>query len=458
MVSQKRKRERCQRFQFQGDELWNFFLQIHQTRWLVSLGFQWNILKNIFTAIFFAQLFGLFPIDIRPEDPTDLNFKWKSLRSIFSFITIFTSATTSIFVLNDQIAAGPLTARNVIGFIFFSSCCYIAILMFRISRKLRMLMVCWMKTESVFTDISYVQPKSSWWSLRRKLLVWTIVYITLAIMEHFSSIVSGTYKIHQELIVCNKTTDVDYAELFIMMHVQAVLKRLPYKYNHFIGAFLEYLNFSYTFYWNFLDLFIILLSFGIAYQYEKINWRLEGFRGLFVDENVWAEVRFHQVQVSELAQLVNANIHEMLIVACFNDGYFILSQMTNITQWVFFWMVFTLIYNWVSIFLQVASVRHQQNLFLVFDGFPDFSIVPNIHFGFKNRWKCKKTFEDITNLTVWQLEWRDTKVFQPDQKLFLLFFGSRIFCDVKKSVVFIGWSHYLLWTCFTSFWGEWWRL
>lgn len=289
---------------------------------------------NNFTAISFAQLFGLFPIDIKPENPAKLDFKWKSIRSLFSLFTILSSATTSLFVLSDQISAGSLSVRNVIGFIFFSSCSYIAILMFRISIKLKAIMIHWMKIEATLKNDACKQPKSSWfrnWTLKRRLLVWTIVYITLAIIEHLWSIASGLYKIHQEVIICKKSTDVDYVKLFVMMHINSVLRRLPYNYNHFMGFFLEYLNFSYTFYWNFLDLFIILTSLGLAHQYETINLRLETFRGLFLDESVWAEIRYQHVQVSELTQFVNSNINEMLIVACFNDGYFILSQMTNIT-------------------------------------------------------------------------------------------------------------------------------
>lgn len=224
----------------------NHFIKQPNQVTIKSINVQDNhLLSFTYVAIFFAQLFGLFPIDLKPKDPTKLTFKWKSFRSFFSLLTIFTSASTSIFVLHDQITAGPLSARNVIGFIFFSSCCYIAVMMFRTSMKWRTLMVQWMKTESIFTCKSYAPPKSSWchsWPLRRRLLVTSIVYITLAIIEHLWSVTSGLNKIHQELIICNKTTDVDYAELFILMHLNSVLKRMPFKYNHFIGTLLEYYN------------------------------------------------------------------------------------------------------------------------------------------------------------------------------------------------------------------------
>lgn len=98
-----------------------------------------------------------------------------------------------------------------------------------------------------------------------------------------------------------------------------------------IGFALEYLNFSYTFFWNFLDLLIILISIGIAYLFEKINWRLQNIKRLMVDESVWEEIRVHHVQVTELLNFINGVMGAIIIVAYFIDGYFILLQLLNIT-------------------------------------------------------------------------------------------------------------------------------
>lgn len=50
-----------------------------------------------------------------------------------------------------------------------------------------------------------------------------------------------------------------------------------------------------------------------------------------VSEAIWAEIRCDHNEVSELLKIVNINLSEMIIVACFIDGYFVLSQMINIT-------------------------------------------------------------------------------------------------------------------------------
>lgn len=262
----------------------------------------------------------------------NLTFKWKSFRTLCSLFVIFSSGLTSCFILNHQLSLGPLTARNIIGVIFFSCCCSIAVLLFRISMKWRMLMVKFMKTESMLKNKEYKMAKSKW-SLRKRLFIMTVVYLTLAMVEHGFFFASEMSQVLIEVEVCDRHGK-DLAEIYITKHLKFIIDRLPLNYNHFLGFFLEYLNFSYTLYWNFLDLIIILFSMGIAILYEKINWRLKNLQTLFVNETTWAEIRYHHVQVSELITIVNENINELIILACFNDGYFILSQAINITKWV----------------------------------------------------------------------------------------------------------------------------
>lgn len=190
-------------------------------------------------------------------------------------------------------------------------------------------MVLWMKTESLLVKDEYQLPKSKW-SLKKRMLIFTITYLTLAIVEHVCYQTSEVNLFLFEVAACNRT-DYDLVGAYITKHFNNIITELPFRYNNVLGIFLEYLNFSYTFSWNFLNLFIILNSIGIAFLYEQVYQKSQNFKGLLVSEQTWAEIRYQHVQVSELFQIVNMNLNEMLLVACFNDGYFILSQMINIT-------------------------------------------------------------------------------------------------------------------------------
>lgn len=167
------------------------------------------------------------------------------------------------------------------------------------------------------------------WSLKKRISICVTVYLMLSIFEHLCFLASEVYKLHLEYVNCNRTDEP--VEAFITRHLGFVIDNLPLQYNNFLGFFLEYLNFSYTFYWNFLDLFIIIISIGIGFLFEKINFRLRNNKGLMMSENVWAEIRYHHSKVSEILRTFNENINEMVILACLNDGYFSLCQTINIT-------------------------------------------------------------------------------------------------------------------------------
>lgn len=60
-------------------------------------------------------------------------------------------------------------------------------------------------------------------------------------------------------------------------HLPQIYAELPVKIYTVLWA--EYMNVSLTFAWNFIDLFIIIISLALAAQFDKINKRLEFFRG-----------------------------------------------------------------------------------------------------------------------------------------------------------------------------------
>lgn len=247
-------------------------------------------------------------------------------------VFVIASSLTTLMVLKKQVDAGPLTAHNIVGVIFFSSCSIICIMFLRVAHNFKKLMVRWTDVELNFSSIDYQLPTKCW-SLRKRLVITTVAYLTLSTFEHSLYLSTEIHKFLYDVNIC-KPKDIDMLEVFISRHLGFVVNNLPFKYNIYAGLFIEYLNFSYTFVWNFFDLFIILISIGIAFLFEKINSRVDNFKGLIVNENVWAEIRSHHVQVSELLQHVNDAMGSIFTFSCFVDGYFLLVQLLNITVWV----------------------------------------------------------------------------------------------------------------------------
>lgn len=239
---------------------------------------------------------------------------------------------TTSFVLKSQVMQGPLTASNIVGIIFFASCSLISMCFFKIAQNLRKILVQWTHTEAFLSTEDYPLPPNTW-KLKKKIFFATFFYLACSNLEHFCYLMSEAVTLAYAFQFC-KYSETNYVEIFIHRHLKFSFDNISLRYNHFIGFFLEYLNFSYTLYWSFLDLFIILISIGINFLYKKLHFRMVCMKGLLVNEKIWAEIRFHYVKVCELLQFINGQIGAIIIISSFVDGYFILVQLLNITTWV----------------------------------------------------------------------------------------------------------------------------
>lgn len=249
---------------------------------------------------------------------------------MFSLFIIFCCILTDILALQKQLSAGPLTPRNIGYNVFLTSCCVQAVLFFQVSQKWKSLVIKWMNTEKLFKHKDYELPKWKW-PLKRRILVVTIFYFVFVILEHLAFQANTIVRVQYDIDFCNHTVH-DRFELYSKDLIGYILKGLNLEFNYPLGILLEYLNFAYTFTWNFCNLFIILASIGMKFLFDTVNWRLGNMQGLFIQESVWAEIRIHYVRVTELLLAVNRHVSSLLLVGCFNDTYFMLLQMMRLSE------------------------------------------------------------------------------------------------------------------------------
>ena len=281
------------------------------------------------SVIYVSKLFGLFPISgLNSKDPKNIKFQWKSFPTLFSICFIFTSISVSFLVLYLQSQSGPLSPPNLVGFIFFFNCAMTCVLLFRFSSRFANVMERWIQLEKSFIDSKLVGGFSAnRWPLKKRIHVCAISGMLLALVEHLMSLASLAKRIINEVNACNSTLTAEFLVTRHLSHVFSI-----FKYNHFTGFLAEYLNFSFTFYWSFLDIFIMIISIGISFRYEKINNRIEFFRERAIPDKIWAGVRSNYNEVSELLQYVDNALDKLIILACCNDAYFILVQLLNLSS------------------------------------------------------------------------------------------------------------------------------
>lgn len=226
-------------------------------------------------VILISQTFGFFPLSgITSKNPQDINFRWISFRLLFSLLFIIYDAFALKTVASVQFGTG-INARNAAGILFFSNSVSINILFLKLASEWKSIMIKWMNFETLFTSDRYkINPKS--WSMSKQIKVFTILYLFFALVEHLLSVSTEFQKMLYRMNHCNKTIN-NHAEYIITNHLSHFFHNVPY--NHFYGITLEYFNVSTTMSWNFLDLFIVVISIGISTRYKQLNNRIKQFKG-----------------------------------------------------------------------------------------------------------------------------------------------------------------------------------
>lgn len=282
-------------------------------------------------VIIFSQFLGLFPISgLSSRDPKKIQFTWLSIRTLFSICFVFVSIFTAFLNLYRQIESGPLTPSNIIGFIFYGNCAMICVFFFKFSTNFNEVISQWTKVEKTLRKSNIMENLSSnIWSLKKRVYFCACVSIPFGFLEHFMSLASHTERLVKEIDGCNWTKR-SFMEFFIVKHLFFVFS--GFQYNHLFGLLSEYINFTLTFYWSFLDAFIMIVSIGIAFHYDMVNYRIKLLRAKIVPDSVWFDIRLHYNEVSGLLELVNRIMNKMIVLACCNDAYFVIIQLLNLAS------------------------------------------------------------------------------------------------------------------------------
>jgi gustatory receptor len=99
------------------------------------------------------------------------------------------------------------------------------------------------------------------------------------------------------------------------------------EYSGYLGSFVKFLNISASFSWSYTDLFVILVSIGLASKFRHINEHLAEFKGKFVNSNFWSEYRLYYREVSNLVSTVDTALSKIILISISNNLFFICVQL-----------------------------------------------------------------------------------------------------------------------------------
>lgn len=84
----------------------------------------------------------------------------------------------------------------------------------------------------------------------------------------------------------------------------------------------QWINILMTFAWNFVDLFIILISVTLATRFNQINLRIiDSQKSTTIADSLWSEIRLHYYQLVELVEAVDHKIAVLIFISTGHNLY-----------------------------------------------------------------------------------------------------------------------------------------
>ncbi|KAI4484429.1 hypothetical protein M0802_013059 [Mischocyttarus mexicanus] len=160
--------------------------------------------------------------------------------------------------------------------------------------------------------------------LRLKFLIISISVLVFALFEHILSIINNS--IDFEWGTTNSTFN-NFLRVYVTTSHRFIFEII--EYNFAIGIYIFIVSKLATFVWNFTDLFVMLVSTGLAERYKALNKRLLVLTKKHANTVDWSEFRSDYAILSALMKKVDNDISPIILLSFANNLYFICLQLLN---------------------------------------------------------------------------------------------------------------------------------
>ncbi|EFN77949.1 Putative gustatory receptor 64f [Harpegnathos saltator] len=275
-----------------------------------------------------AQLFGILPVSgLLQLTPSKLRFAKFSPRTAYTtFITtmVLVMAILSnihmIRTLNSTTfeVQGGIAAATA-GAVFYSNSMIGLIIFFWLSPRWVILQRDWRVMEQFIDSNKATRPKLRW-----KLYAMSVTILLLAVIEHVLSIAVNSEK-YDWSGTANSTFQ-NFLNVYCNSSHAFILETL--RYNLALGIFIFIVSKLSTFTWNFIDLFIMMVSTGLAERYKTLNKQVTTSvsKHRTID---WSRVREDYAALTCMVKKVDADIAPIILLSFANNLYFICLQLLN---------------------------------------------------------------------------------------------------------------------------------
>ncbi|XP_037940356.1 gustatory receptor 5a for trehalose-like [Teleopsis dalmanni] len=218
-----------------------------------------------------SQFFALMPIKgVTAASPKQLSYSWKNYRNWYSLAYVLLTFIDLGFVLY-KVLHGSITFNTIEPIIFHISIIIVTINTISLAKKWPKLMCYWSIVENNLPEYNSQYEKRR---MAQKIKMVTFVGMTLSLGEHLLSTISV---IHYSNF-CPITTDKDPIKNFFLYFNDHIF--FIFSYSHWLAFFGKFINVLLTFSWNYMDVFVMVISIGLASKFKQINDNLLNFKGM----------------------------------------------------------------------------------------------------------------------------------------------------------------------------------
>ncbi|KAK4879371.1 hypothetical protein RN001_007517 [Aquatica leii] len=170
----------------------------------------------------------------------------------------------------------------------------------------------WSIVENSMVDNYGFPPK-----LKNSIRIITIIVVIFGFVEHLFFILNALNSMWK----CkNQTAEIYFTYAFPQFFTTV-------SYAHWKAVLVEILNILGTFCWNFLDLFIIIISFALAVRFKQISKRIQSTDS--IHGTFWKEIREDYDKLSALCSVIDKQIGPLVTISYVSNLFFICIQLYN---------------------------------------------------------------------------------------------------------------------------------
>ncbi|XP_017127825.2 uncharacterized protein LOC108146358 [Drosophila elegans] len=308
-----------------------------------------------------AQFFAMMPVKgVTGKHPSNLSFSWRSIRTCFSLLFIASSLANfglSLFkVLNN-----PISFNSVKPIIFRGSVLVVLMVALNLARQWPQLMMYWHTVEQ---DLPQYKTQLARWKMGHTISMVMLVGMMLSFAEHILSMVSAI----NYASFCNRTAD-PIQNYFLRTNDEIFFVA---SYSTPLAIWGKFQNVYSTFIWNYMDIFVMIVSIGLASKFQQLNDDLRNFKGMNMLPTYWSERRIQYRNICILCDKMDNAISLITMVSFSNNLYFIcvqllrsLNTMPSVAHAVYFYFsLIFLIGRTLAVSLYSSNVHDESRLTL----------------------------------------------------------------------------------------------